>query len=356
MRRRIALSQNFLLDPRLIDDLLDRSTIGADDLVYEIGPGDGIITERLTRRCLSVTAIEKDPRLAAGLRRRVAAHRHPNVSLYLADFLTFPLPITPYKVFANPPFNVTAAVIGRLTAAPTPPSDTYLVVQREAAGRFLGAPEGPAETLAAALLKPWFEPTIVHRFRRADFAPAPRVDAVMLRLCKRGPPLIGPHHAQAYRDLVTASFVAWQATVGQAITSVLGATESRTLRAALPASPSITRTLTSKPSKVPFNAWLELFHEFAAVAGASTWRRVAGAEQRLRQQQTRLQKVHRTRVRPPPAMHHRLMPGPQTFLSDLANWAADETDVAGVALIGSHARGAARPARSGVGAWRHRHR
>ena len=302
LRPRIALSQNFLRDPRLVDDLLDRSTIGDSDLVYEIGPGDGIVTERLARRCLAVTAIEKDPLFAARLSRRIGDRRRPNVSLYLADFLTFPLPITPYKVFANPPFNVTAAVVGRLIDAPTPPTDAYLVAQREAAARFVGLPEAAGETLTAALLKPWFEPEIVHRFRREDFVPAPRVDVVMLRLRKRGPPLVGPDQAQRYRDLVTACFVAWRPTVGHALAGVLGSASARTLRASLPASPSLASTWTSKPSAVPFDAWLEFFHALTSVAGAPTWQQLSGAERRLRQQQARLQKVHRTRVRPPPTV------------------------------------------------------
>jgi len=299
VRRRIALSQNFLVNPRLVDTLLDRSTVGPDDVVYEIGPGTGAITERLAQRCRHVIAVEKDPRLAAHLGRRVGGRA--NVSLFLADFLAFPLPVTPYKVFANLPFNVTAAVIGRLIAAPTPPSDAYLVVQREAAARFVGMSEGGEETLAAVLLKPWFEPTIAHRFQRADFAPAPGVDVVLLRLRKRGPPLVGTSDTQRYRDLVTTCFVAWQPTVGHAITRVLGRQFSRTPTAARSVVPSLARTWTSQPTAVPFEAWLDLFRWFAGVADAATWQRLSGAEKRLRQQQARLQKVHRTRVRPPPA-------------------------------------------------------
>src|SRR5215510_1463281 len=80
-----------------------------------------------------------------------------------------------------------AAIVSRLTAASNPPRDAYLVVQREAAERFVGKPR---PTLVAALLMPWFEASIVHRFRATDFAPAPRVDVVMLRLHKRGPPFV----------------------------------------------------------------------------------------------------------------------------------------------------------------------
>ena len=55
---RVAHSQNFLRSPRLVERLLDRSGIGADDLVIEIGPGRGVITERLAARCRQVLAVE----------------------------------------------------------------------------------------------------------------------------------------------------------------------------------------------------------------------------------------------------------------------------------------------------------
>ena len=72
-RPSIRYAQNFLHDWRLVERLLDRAAIGPGDLVYEIGPGHGAITERLARRCRAVVAIEKDAWLAARLRKRFAA-------------------------------------------------------------------------------------------------------------------------------------------------------------------------------------------------------------------------------------------------------------------------------------------
>lgn len=54
--RRITYAQNFLRNPRLVDRLLDRSGIGAKDLVIEIGPGRGVITDRLAAHCRQVLA------------------------------------------------------------------------------------------------------------------------------------------------------------------------------------------------------------------------------------------------------------------------------------------------------------
>jgi 23S rRNA (adenine-N6)-dimethyltransferase len=284
-RRSVAYGQNFLRRPRLVDRLLARSSVGPDDLVVEIGPGTGIITERLARACRQVLAIERDPVLARRLRDRLAAV--PNVALFEADALAFPLPLTGYKVFANIPFNATAAVVGRLTTAPSPPLDAYLVVQREAALRFLGEPR---ETLASLLLKPWFEPTLVHRFRRDDFAPVPGVEVVMLRLRKRGPPLVDPGETRRYRDLVVFALTAWRATLRDALAPVVGRDGIRRIERASGID------LGRAPTAVPFVDWRELSAAFAAEADARALGVVAGAEERLRAEQAGLRKWHRTRA------------------------------------------------------------
>ncbi|MGN6672503.1 MAG: rRNA adenine N-6-methyltransferase family protein, partial [Thermomicrobiales bacterium] len=90
----------------------------------------------------------------------------------------------------------TAAIVTRLTSAPWPPEDMHLVVQREAAYRVMGHGR---ESHFSLLLKPWFAPAITYAFRRADFTPQPRVDAVLLHLRKRGPPLVAPGDAPLFR-------------------------------------------------------------------------------------------------------------------------------------------------------------
>ena len=283
-RPSILLSQCFLKRPALVTSLLDRCDVGADDVVYEIGPGKGIMTEQLALRCRRVVAIEKDPQLAERLARRFAAT--PNVTIHQGDFLEYLLPHRPYKVVANIPFNITAAIVNTLTAAPNPPCDAYLTMQREAAGVLLGMPH---ETLRSVLLKPWFETQIVHRFQRQDFDPAPRVDVVMLRLRKRGPPLVGGSDRHCFRDFVVHIFTARQPQPDAALASVFTRPQLRHLSR----DHGIDLDLT--PTSIPFEHWLHLFEYFKAVSDARALRVIAGSEQRLHRQQQRLQKIHRTR-------------------------------------------------------------
>src|SRR5260370_8871528 len=109
----------------------------------------------------------------------------PNVTIHEGDFLHYRLPRKPYKVFANIPFNITTAIVTRLTAEEYPPEDAYLAMQKEAAGMFVGRPH---ESLRSLLLKPWFEVEIVKRFRCREFVPEPRVDLVTLPLHIKPPP------------------------------------------------------------------------------------------------------------------------------------------------------------------------
>jgi 23S rRNA (adenine-N6)-dimethyltransferase len=277
-------TQNFLRSSVVLDPVLAGSGIQPRDLVLDIGAGTGTVTASLRAHGARVIAIEQDPRLCARLRDAFGADAQ--VTIECGDFLRARLPSTAYKVFASPPFDVTTAIVTKLTEAASAPEDAFLVVQLEAARRYIGH---PSETLYALLLKPWFEPQLVHSFRRRDFTPAPAVDVVMLRLRKRGPPLIEPAQRQLYRDFVVAAFTAWRPSVRTALVRAIG-------------SSSATRTLghagltgSEKPSQVAFAGWLAIFEAFVAMTPDVT-RRVLSAEERLRAQQRRLRKVHRTRA------------------------------------------------------------
>lgn len=227
-RSRAALSQNFLRDPRLAEHLVHLAALDANDTVIEIGPGSGVLTATLARRCRQVLAIEKDATLARRLARRFASERA--VAVFAADFLEFPLPSSRYKVFANIPFAITTAIVSKLTTGIAPPEDAWLVMQREAAQRFLGEPGG---TLVSALLHPWFAGQIRHHFRRGDFVPQPGVEVVLLQLSRRPEPLISRENERDFRDLVTFAYTAWQPTVAAAFASALAPSQrSRIVQAA----------------------------------------------------------------------------------------------------------------------------
>ncbi len=278
-------SQNFLKDPRLVTRLLGKCNLSRDDVVLEIGPGKGIITDQLSRVCQQVIAVEKDTRLAAMLRVKFAGTL--NVTIHAGDFLEYRLPRKPYKVFANIPFNITAAILTKLTAAEYPPSEATLAMQKEAAEMYLGKPH---ESLRTVLLKPWFEVELVHRFQREDFTPVPQVEVVMLRLRKRGPPLVMPVDRQRFRDFVVYGFTAWRPTLGGTLKGIFpGQQLKRVCR-------NLGIDLEGGPASLPFEQWLNLFECFKSIGNEQAMHMISGSEKRLAQQQNQLQKIHRTRA------------------------------------------------------------
>ncbi len=235
------LVQNFFKDSSLVSRLLNLSSIGQNDLVYEIGAGKGIHTAGLAQRCQQLIAVEKDPRLAAWLRQRFASS--PGVTIVQADFLDLRLPDEPYKVFANIPFNCTAAIVEKLTRAAQPPLETCPVMQHEAAAVCCGAPR---ETLRAVLLKPFFTLEIVHHFDRRDFNPPPGVDAVLLRLRKQQTPLIRRGRQTLFHDFAVFAFTGWRANVAQTLRHLFTPTQLKILQR------QHKLNLQSTPTQVPF--------------------------------------------------------------------------------------------------------
>jgi 23S rRNA (adenine-N6)-dimethyltransferase len=282
LRPRIRYSQNFLTDSALIDRLLAASALGPDDLVLDIGAGEGLITERLARQCRKVRSYEIDPGLVHGLLRRFSGFA--NVVIHAGDFVDSPLPTEPYKVFANIPFNRTADIVRKLTQGPRSPEETYLVMQAEAAERFVGAPHG---TLVAAELAPWFAVRVEHHFRRQDFTPAPGVEVVLLRMAKRGPPLIGGDEEQAYRRLTSAVFTAWESTISGALHRLGGrAWANRVLDLA-------GADGEAAPSEVSPAAWVPLFRAHQRLPSDRVEDRLREAERRRVRQQNGKIKRHR---------------------------------------------------------------
>ena len=129
-RTRRDLSQHFLRSRSLAARLVAQASITKNDLILEIGPGRGMLTRELARRCRKLIAVEKDRDLLSALIQEFEHQTH--VELVGGDFLNVPLPRAEYKIFSNIPFSRTAAIIRRILQSDLPPGEAHLIVQREA--------------------------------------------------------------------------------------------------------------------------------------------------------------------------------------------------------------------------------
>ena len=197
-RRR--LSQNFLTDPGAARRVVRLAGIGPDDLVVEIGPGDGAITRFLVPAAGRVTAYELDPRLAD---RLAARYRDRPLRVVCADFTRSRPPRGPFAVVGNIPYARTADIVRWCLDAPGL-TRAALVTQLEYARKRTGA-YGRWSRLTVLTWPEWSW-SLAGRIDRGRFRPVPRVDAGILLLHRRARPLVAPERRAAYRRLVELGF------------------------------------------------------------------------------------------------------------------------------------------------------
>ena len=199
--RRRRLGQNFLSfehAERIVADLGFRP----GDLVVEIGAGAGAFTGALARRGLRVIAVELDPLHARALRARFGDRGQGSVRVVEADFLLLALPEEPFRVVGSLPFARTTDVLRRLLDDPgLPLARADLVVQWEVARKRAAA---PPDTLLSSVWAPWWEIGLGPRIPAAAFRPIPAVDAGLLTIRKRRPPLLPLAMARPYARFVRA--------------------------------------------------------------------------------------------------------------------------------------------------------
>lgn len=285
IKGKLSHSQNFLRDHALVEKLVQTSSLTSDDVVLEIGPGKGIITEALAKRCKRVVAVEADRKLFEQLKEKFSVS--PHVEMYHHNFLEFPLPKNGYKIFSNIPFNITADIIKKLVDDKNPPTDSYLIVQKEAAEKYGGF---KTETLFSVLHKPWFIFSRIHQFEKADFVPRPAVDTILLRIEKLEKPLVEDRNAEAFRDFVAFGFSSMKVNLKKGYTNVFGHVQFLRLATDLGFEAS------AKPTDLTFEQWLGVFDYFLKNVEGFRQAKTKGAYEKLTVQQKSLQKIHRTRT------------------------------------------------------------
>ena len=201
------LGQNFLVDEQCLAALVKAAAPVAGETILEIGPGTGVLTERLLAAGCQVTAVEFDSRLYSFLVERFADN--PSLRLIHADACRvnypelFP-PGTPFRVVANLPYSCASLLLAKLAELENSPSSFHVLLQQEMAERLTAAVGTKAYGSLTVRLALRYDAAVVRRVVRSVFFPPPEIDSAFLRMTRR--PVLPRELLQKADQLVSAAF------------------------------------------------------------------------------------------------------------------------------------------------------
>jgi len=176
------LGQHFLFDEITLNKIVDAAEARRSDVILEIGPGTGSLTQKLAIRCRKVIAVELDRALCFSLQKKMVPFQ--NVKILRSDILKFSVFNfkygDDYKVVGNIPYYITGKIIRKFTANKKRPKMMVLTVQKEVAERVCSRP-GKMNILAVSV-QIFGAPEIAAYVDREKFDPPPKVDSAILRI------------------------------------------------------------------------------------------------------------------------------------------------------------------------------
>lgn len=215
-----SLGQNFLRDKIVLDKIIQSAELSADDFVLEVGPGEGVLTERLIKCTKKVVAIEIDSELEKKLQTKFKNVK--NIEIINADILEINLPELivetrhrlvleskpiddaisiktrqclvstddninyPYKVIANIPYYITSPIIRLFLETKYPPTEMILMVQKEVAERIC-AKAGKLSILALSV-QYYASAELLFTVPKTAFFPVPEVDSAVIKITRHEKP------------------------------------------------------------------------------------------------------------------------------------------------------------------------
>jgi 16S rRNA (adenine1518-N6/adenine1519-N6)-dimethyltransferase len=203
---RKSLGQHFLIDKRVLQRIADALELRGGEIVIEIGPGRGALTELLVKRARRVIAIEYDRALARLLRERYAGNSA--ITILEADVLDIRFGEVAggaYVVAGNVPYYITTPILFHALTPPRPDRAIYLV-QREVAERIVASPGEREYGALSVNVQAVATAELLSRVAAGSFQPPPKVESAVIRIIPRGDPSVGPHEERAFQSLVQAAF------------------------------------------------------------------------------------------------------------------------------------------------------
>ncbi|MCW6664609.1 16S rRNA (adenine(1518)-N(6)/adenine(1519)-N(6))-dimethyltransferase RsmA [Aerococcaceae bacterium NML191219] len=208
-----SLGQNFLVEPRMLEKMIEAGQVDATTTVIEIGPGIGALTEYLARHAKRVLAFEIDQRFVTILAETLADY--DNVQVVHRDILSVDFAEPEFAwlkdeekliVVANLPYYITTPIIMNLIASGLPFQSLVMMMQKEVAERMTASVGTKAYNSLTVAIQNEMESDIAFIVPKNVFIPKPNVDSAVLRLKRRSQPQVEVSDNEAFQRFVQNAF------------------------------------------------------------------------------------------------------------------------------------------------------
>lgn len=218
---RKRLGQNFLIDQSVVTKMIAAADLSQQDIVLEVGPGLGVLTEAIAARACptyrsgrlpagktgKVIAVEKDKQLATHLNKRFSQQKNIEIlsqDIFKINFTAAGLKDRDYKIIANLPFYITSHFLRFILENEEKPTELIIITQKEVAKRVVAEPGD--HSLLSLSVQFYGEPKIISIIDKRSFYPPPAVDAALLKIKVRPRPAIEIDDSQKFFRLLKIGF------------------------------------------------------------------------------------------------------------------------------------------------------
>lgn len=227
-RAKKRLGQNFLIDEKAIETILDTSDITKEDIVVEIGPGLGFVTEQLVNLAKKVYAVELDEDMVNEISKIDA----DNLEIIHNDILKTDLSKfgTNLKIVANIPYYITSPILAHLLGEVNDLenknrnsiSQIVLMVQYEVAKRLSANENSPSKEfgLLSILAQFWSDVEFIKKVGARSFFPAPKVESAIVKLTVRKEPLLILTNYDFFKKVVKGCFATRRKNIKNSLINV----------------------------------------------------------------------------------------------------------------------------------------
>lgn len=222
-----SLGQNFLIDNSVIEEIINNSNIGKEDLVIEIGPGLGVLTNRLLQEAKYVISVELDPRMVDILQDRFSSNiDNGQLEIINDDILKVDLQriieekkpsIKHVKIVANLPYYISTPIIIKLLENRLSIDEIIVMVQKEVAERLIARTGSREAGTITYLVEYYAQAESVVKVPKESFIPSPKIESEVIKLKVRKQPKIAIKDEKILFNIIQKSFMQRRKTLANAL-------------------------------------------------------------------------------------------------------------------------------------------